>query len=142
VLGSGGNASLEGQVASEAGVCTLQPTRTTCETPPPRNRKRNRDCFRQYVAQDAHFLHFFARAYAAALDKCADALDPEARVVIQQLLMGVHMELRLHGAYARTWGIDHLEELDEVNPATSAYTDFLIEVAEDPEVSPCAAAGD
>jgi hypothetical protein len=46
-----------------------------------------RECFSHYVAQDAHFLHFFARAYAAALDKCTDAA-PEARVVLQQLLMG------------------------------------------------------
>jgi hypothetical protein len=191
-----------------------------------------RDTFRRYVAQDAHFLHFFARAYAAALDKCS-GLAPEARLTIQQLMMGgelrafshrcllragrpaiqehrtmqsawdkerlqlprglcscsavvpllvshkkrsrrcrsagqnqrpgnsktivsrcnqpphtllsrdplivaatavaVHMELRLHGSYARSWGVD-LGALEEVDPATSAYTDFLLEVAEDPEV--------
>lgn len=45
------------------------------------------DCFRHYVAQDAHFLHFFARAYAAALDKVPGS-DSGARNVLQQLLMG------------------------------------------------------
>lgn len=52
---------------------------------PPRAPRR--DTFRHYVAQDAHYLHFFARAYACALDKCS-GLFPEARVVLQQLLMG------------------------------------------------------
>ncbi|GBF95200.1 phosphomethylpyrimidine kinase [Raphidocelis subcapitata] len=92
-----------------------------------------RDTFRHYVAQDAHFLHFFARAYAAALDKCADA-NAEAHVVLQQLLMGVHMELRLHGSYARTWGVE-LDALDHVDPACQAYTDFLMATAEDPETT-------
>lgn len=46
----------------------------------------------------------------------------------------VHMELRLHGSYARTWGVE-LAELEQIHPATQAYTDFLMDVSEDPEVS-------
>jgi thiaminase len=43
------------------------------------------------------------------------------------------MELRLHGAYARSWGVD-LDQGLAVHPATAAYTDFLMDVADDPEV--------
>lgn len=42
------------------------------------------------------------------------------------------MELRLHDSYARGWGVDLGSVV--VHPATHAYTDFLMEVAEDPEV--------
>jgi hypothetical protein len=42
------------------------------------------------------------------------------------------MELRLHASYARSWGVD-VDAPQEVHPATRAYTDFLMEVAEDPE---------
>jgi hypothetical protein len=50
------------------------------------------------------------------------------------------MELRLHGGYARTWGVE-LDELDHVDPACQAYTDFLMAAAEDPEVGRRAGGG-
>jgi thiaminase len=50
------------------------------------------------------------------------------------------MELRLHGAYARSWDVD-LDVLERIEPATQDYTDFLISIAEDPEVIEGAAGG-
>jgi thiaminase len=46
------------------------------------------ETFQHYVAQDAHFLHYYARAYAAAIDKAGGADCAEARVVLHSLLMG------------------------------------------------------
>lgn len=91
-----------------------------------------RDCFAHYVAQDAYFLTEFAKAYAAAMDKC-DSIDTEEYATLQKLLTGVFMELRLHGGYAKKWGVQ-LHHMTQPSPATKAYTDFLRSVAEAPEV--------
>jgi thiaminase len=45
----------------------------------------------------------------------------------------VHTELRLHDSYARSWDVD-LDAIGAIHPATRAYTDFLMDVSEDPEV--------
>ncbi len=84
----------------------------------------DRDVFRRYVAQDAFFLRAFLKAYALAAAKCDDF--QRARV-FHDLMTGVLDELKLHGSYSATLGI----ELDDVEPyaATRAYTDFLLRVA-------------
>lgn len=82
-----------------------------------------RERFRVYVAQDAHFLEVFARAYALAL---ARSPDREGLFLFRDLLAGVFEELKLHRSYAERWGID-LEP--EPLPPTSAYCDFLLRTA-------------
>ncbi|KAJ9512592.1 hypothetical protein QJQ45_018904 [Haematococcus lacustris] len=88
--------------------------------------------FQHYVAQDAAYLQYFARAYALALAKCdPHVIGEDSYTQLGQLLRGVHSELRLHADYAASWGVrlGHAE----ASPATRAYTDFLMEVAEAPE---------
>ncbi len=80
--------------------------------------------FAAYVAQDAFFLEAFARAYALAL---AHAPDADGVAAFARLLAGVTDELRLHGGYAKRWGID-LRDVRAL-PATCAYTDFLLATA-------------
>ncbi len=86
----------------------------------------DRDVFRRYVAQDAFFLSAFLKAYALAAAKCDDF---ERAGVFHNRMTGVLDELKLHGSYSATLGID----LDDVEPytATTAYTDFLLRVAGD-----------
>jgi len=83
-----------------------------------------RAAFGGYVAQDAYFLESFARAYALAI---AASPDHESLVAFNALLQGVLEELRLHAGYASRWWID----LDATTPlpATTAYTDFLLDTA-------------
>lgn len=84
----------------------------------------DRDAFRRYVAQDAFFLRAFLKAYALAAAKSDDF---ERARVFHDLMTGVLDELKLHGSYSATLGID----LDDVEPyaATTAYTNFLLRVA-------------
>jgi thiaminase/transcriptional activator TenA len=79
-----------------------------------------RDAFASYVAQDAFFLDGFARAYGLAL---AHSSDEESRAAFTELLAGVRAELRLHGDYAASLGLD-LERVVP-SPTTRAYLDFL-----------------
>lgn len=83
-----------------------------------------RASFQGYVAQDAFFLRAFARAYALALSRCS---SDEALGELSSLIVGVVDELKLHHGYAREWGIDVVDV--RPNGATSAYTDFLLELA-------------
>ena len=80
--------------------------------------------FAGYVAQDAFFLEAFARAYAFAV---AHSPDRTALDSFTELLVGARDELRLHASYATAWGVD-LSAV-EPEPATRAYTDFLLGVA-------------
>jgi thiaminase len=87
------------------------------------------------VLQDLFFLTRFARAYAAAIDKCSSSSSQlaSAKAVLAELLLGVDAELKLHGSYAARWGVA-VDEWVWPSAATSAYTDYLMEVATDPEV--------
>ncbi|MBU6229794.1 MAG: TenA family protein [Cyanobacteria bacterium REEB459] len=80
--------------------------------------------FAYYIAQDRFFLESFARAYSIA---AAKAPSWSAFQLFHQMADGVLEELRLHGAYAQSWGVD----LDTVKPgsATRQYTDFLLHTA-------------
>lgn len=82
-----------------------------------------RSTFAHYVGQDAAFLDAFCRAYALALAKSPDR---DGLVAFGELLDGAAEELRLHEGYAARWEVD-LEPV--ADPATSAYTDFLLAVA-------------
>lgn len=83
-----------------------------------------RERFAYYVGQDAFFLESFARAYAV----CA-ARAPHWRAFgeFHELAAGVLEELKLHGHYAETWGVN----ISEVQPGqtTRLYVDFLISTA-------------
>ncbi len=82
------------------------------------------EAFAGYVAQDAHFLQSFARAYALAL-----AASPDAGTLLAfaDLITGVRDEFGLHASYAARWGAD--PDGVEPAPATLAYTDFLLGTA-------------
>ena len=82
-----------------------------------------RATFAHYVGQDAVFLDAFCRAYALGLAKSP---DPEGVIAFGELLDAAADELRLHNGYAARWGVDLRQAAD---PATSAYTDFLLAVA-------------
>jgi thiaminase (transcriptional activator TenA) len=75
------------------------------------------------VGQDAVFLDAFCRAYALGLAKSPDR---EGVIAFRELLDAAADELRLHNGYAARWGVDLHQAAD---PATSAYTDFLLAVA-------------
>ena len=83
-----------------------------------------RERFAGYVAQDAFFLEAFARGYGLGV---AHSTDRPALEAFADLLAGVRDELRLHGSYAARWGIDLAGV--EPQPATLAYTDFLLATA-------------
>ncbi|MFZ4640513.1 MAG: TenA family protein [Nodosilinea sp.] len=80
--------------------------------------------FAYYIGQDSFFLESFARAYSIA---AAKASTWEAFQLFHQMADGVLEELRMHGSYAQTWGVD----LETVEPgsATRQYTDFLLHTA-------------
>jgi thiaminase/transcriptional activator TenA len=82
-----------------------------------------RATFAHYVGQDAVFLDAFCRSYALALAKSPDR---EALIAFSELLDAAADELRLHRGYAARWGVDLHQAAD---PATSAYTGFLLAVA-------------
>lgn len=60
----------------------------------------SREAFQHYLAQDAFFLGTFAKTYALALAKAGD-LGPEVFQTLQELLAGIHEELKLHKSYAQ-----------------------------------------
>ncbi|MGO9695617.1 MAG: TenA family protein [Mycobacterium sp.] len=79
--------------------------------------------FAHYVGQDAAFLDAFCRAYALALAKSP---DQDGRIAFRELLDAAAEELRLHRGYADRWNVDLHQAAD---PATAAYTNFLLAVA-------------
>ncbi|XP_024991848.1 bifunctional TH2 protein, mitochondrial-like isoform X2 [Cynara cardunculus var. scolymus] len=83
------------------------------------------DTFRQYIAQDVHFLKCFAKAYELA-EECAD--DDDAKVSITELRQSVLEELNMHGSFCQEWGFDVSKETFP-NSATLKYTDFLLATA-------------
>ena len=82
-----------------------------------------RDAFAYYVGQDAAFLDAFCRAYALALAKSP---DQEGLIAFRELLDAAVDELRVHQGYAARWDVDLHPAAD---PATLAYTTFLLAVA-------------
>lgn len=83
-------------------------------------------CFRHYLKQDYLFLIHFARAYGLAVYKSGTLADMRhAKEAIAAIL---DVELDLHIAYCKDWGIDlqTLETLPEAN-ATMAYTRYVLE---------------
>ncbi|KAL5221996.1 hypothetical protein ABZP36_026709 [Zizania latifolia] len=83
------------------------------------------DSFRQYIAQDSHFLHAFARAYEMA-EECAD--DDDDRATITALRKAIVRELNLHASALQEWGLDPTKEIPP-SQATTKYTDFLLATA-------------
>ena len=83
-----------------------------------------RATFAYYVGQDAAFLEAFSRAYALALAKSP---DHDGQIAFRELLDSTAEELRLHRSYADRWDVDLPQA---AGPATEAYTNFLLAVAE------------
>ena len=80
--------------------------------------------FSYYVSQDSFFLKAFARAYIIAGAKAPDWQD---FIKLHKLAEGVLEELKLHGKYAREWGVN--VETVEPAAATRRYTDFVMATA-------------
>ena len=75
------------------------------------------------MGQDAAFLDAYCRAYGLALAKSP---DQDGLIAFRELLDAAADELRLHQDYAARWDVDLHQAAD---PATSAYTNFLLAVA-------------
>ncbi|TDO01482.1 thiaminase II [Halomonas ventosae] len=82
--------------------------------------------FRHYLAQDYLFLIHFARAQALAIYKSRSLAD--LRQAHEGLKTIVDIELGLHVAYCREWGINEgdLARLPEAR-ATLAYTRYVLD---------------
>ncbi|OVA02304.1 Thiaminase-2/PQQ biosynthesis protein C [Macleaya cordata] len=83
------------------------------------------ETFRNYIAQDVHFLKAFAQAYELAAE-CAD--DDDAKAAIFQLRNNVLQELKMHDSFVLEWGLDPTKETT-CNAATLRYTEFLLATA-------------
>ncbi|KAL1207549.1 Bifunctional TH2 protein [Cardamine amara subsp. amara] len=83
------------------------------------------DTFRQYIAQDVHFLKAFAHAYELA-EECAD--DDDDKLAISNLRKSVMEELKMHDSFVQDWDLDISKEVN-VNSATLRYTEFLLATA-------------
>ncbi|XP_068665223.1 bifunctional TH2 protein, mitochondrial-like isoform X2 [Aristolochia californica] len=83
------------------------------------------EMFRNYIAQDVHFLKAFAQAYEMAED-CAD--DDDAKAIMRRLRKDVLEELKMHDSVVQEWGVDLAKEIVP-NSATLRYTDFLLATA-------------
>ncbi|XP_062195679.1 bifunctional TH2 protein, mitochondrial-like isoform X3 [Phragmites australis] len=70
------------------------------------------DSFRHYIAQDAHFLHAFARAYEMA-EECA--ADDDERATIAALRKAVLQELNLHASVLQDNALQIEELLDKLS---------------------------
>ena len=84
--------------------------------------------FRAYVRQDYLFLIEYGRVLALA---CARAPRLELMERFAELAHStLRTEMDLHRAYAAEWGITRAElERERPQPATRAYTDFLLRTA-------------
>jgi thiaminase/transcriptional activator TenA len=85
-----------------------------------------RAAFRRYLVQDYLFLTHFARAWGLAVYK-SQALD-EMRRAQRFVAATLDVEIGLHIAYCRGWGLDEaaLETAQEM-PQTLAYTRFVLD---------------
>lgn len=83
------------------------------------------ETFRQYIAQDVHFLKAFAHAYELAAE-CAD--DDDDKLAISDLRKSVMDELKMHDSFVQDWDLDISKEVS-VNSATLRYTEFLLATA-------------
>lgn len=80
--------------------------------------------FSYFVSQDAFFLKAFARAYVIA---GAKAREWDDFIKLHRLAQGVLDELKLHGKYSETLGIDIAQV--EPSTATRRYVDFVMATA-------------
>ncbi|CAF2228214.1 hypothetical protein HID58_029125 [Brassica napus] len=83
------------------------------------------ETFRQYIAQDVHFLKAFAHAYELAAE-CAD--DDDDKLAISDLRKSVMDELKMHDSFVQDWDLNISKEVS-VNSATLRYTEFLLATA-------------
>ncbi|KAJ4967914.1 hypothetical protein NE237_014615 [Protea cynaroides] len=83
------------------------------------------ETFRNYIAQDVHFLRAFAQAYQLAED-CAD--DDDDKAAISKLRKNVMEALKMHKSFVQEWGFDPAPETSATS-ATLKYTDFLLATA-------------
>ncbi|XP_072966387.1 bifunctional TH2 protein, mitochondrial-like isoform X1 [Typha angustifolia] len=83
------------------------------------------ETFQNFISQDVYFLKAFAKAYEIA-EECAD--DDDAKAPIRELSQAILEDLKMHDSVVQEWGLDPTKEIIS-NPATTRYTDFLMETA-------------
>lgn len=82
--------------------------------------------FRRYLVQDYLFLIQFARAWALAAYK-ADDLE-EMRAAASAMAGIVDVEMKLHVAFCRDWGLSEAQmQAEPEAPATVAYTRYVLD---------------
>ncbi|KAJ6803455.1 bifunctional TH2 protein, mitochondrial-like [Iris pallida] len=84
------------------------------------------EAFRRYIAQDAHFLQGFTKAYEMTAEY---VVDDDDKAAILDLRKATLEELKLHISVAKDWGVDPEKEIVP-KPATVKYINFLLSTAQ------------
>jgi thiaminase/transcriptional activator TenA len=88
----------------------------------------DRDAFRFYVVQDAHYLREYARALAIAAARAPS--EPEIAMFAQHAAGAIEVERALHESFFRDFGLSDDEvAATPVAPTTLAYTSYLLAAA-------------
>ncbi len=87
-----------------------------------------REAFRFYVVQDAHYLREFARALAVAAARAP--VEEDILMFTRHAAGALEVERALHGSFFREFGLSEREvAATPLAPTTLAYTSYLLSVA-------------
>jgi thiaminase/transcriptional activator TenA len=87
-----------------------------------------RDAFRFYVVQDAHYLREYARALAVAAARAPG--EPDIAMFAQHAAGAIEVERSLHEGFFRDFGLgDDEVAATPLAPTNLAYTSYLLAVA-------------
>jgi thiaminase/transcriptional activator TenA len=87
-----------------------------------------RDAFRFYVVQDAHYLHEYARALSVAAARAPSEAD--IAMFAQHAAGAIEVERSLHESFFRDFGLsDEAVTATPMAPTNLAYTSYLLAVA-------------
>lgn len=97
------------------------------------------DIFKRWVLQDYRYLEEFSRVFAWGAAKANDL--EEMQFFASALDLTLNTEMDLHRQYAERFGLE-IDDLESTPmwPTTRAYTDFLVRVAADGDLSELLAA--
>ena len=95
--------------------------------------------FERWVRQDYRYLEEFSRVFAWGAAKATDLGEMQCFAGALDLTLNTEMEL--HRSYARRFGLSAEDlEAEPMWPTTRAYTDFLVRVSADGDISELLAA--
>jgi len=88
----------------------------------------DRDCFRFYIVQDAHYLREYARALSVAAARAPQERD--IAMFAQHASAAIEVERSLHESFFREFGLsDEQVAATPMAPTNLAYTSYLLAVA-------------